>query len=115
VRPHGPAVADEDVPVGLVELLRRLGHDLLTVQEAGRSGKPDAQVLSDATADQRSVLTFNRWDFERLHRRGFPHPGIISGTPDGDLDALAARIDQALVTNAPLAGKHVRVNRPALP
>jgi Domain of unknown function (DUF5615) len=107
--------ADEDVPLTLVDLLRQLGHDVLTVQEAGRSGEPDAQVLSDATADQRTVLTFNRWDFERLHRRGFSHTGIISGTPDDDLNALAARTHQALAVNAPLAGKHIRVNRPALP
>jgi hypothetical protein len=56
--------ADEDFDYAVVERLRQLGHDVLTVQEAGRKGGPDIQVLADATADRRAVLTFNRWDFE---------------------------------------------------
>jgi hypothetical protein len=47
--------ADENVPAALVKLLRLLGHDVLTVQEAGRAGEPDPQVLSDATADQHGI------------------------------------------------------------
>lgn len=57
--------ADEDFPLPVVKELRRLGHDVRTVQEAGRAGQgiDDAQVLVDATADQRAVLT------KRTHRR----------------------------------------------
>src|SRR6516164_7034300 len=106
--------ADEDFRYGVVERLRRLGHDVLTVQEAGHSGGDDAQVLADASAAGRTVLTYNRWDFERLHRRDPNHAGIISCTPDDDLDALAARIDQAIAGAGALAGKHIRVNRPSV-
>ena len=72
--------ADEDFPLPVVEGLRRLGHDVLTVQEAGRGnqGIDDATVLADAIADQRAVLTHNHADFKRLHRQGLPHRGIIS-------------------------------------
>jgi hypothetical protein len=71
--------ADEDFPLPVVEALRQLGHDVLTVQEAGRAnqGIGDGQVLADATADGRAVLTHNHPDFKRLHRRGRPpHAGI---------------------------------------
>jgi hypothetical protein len=107
--------ADEDSDYPVVERLRRLGHDVLTVQEAGRRGSSDAQVLGDATAAGRTVLTHNRWHFERLHRQDPSHAGIISCTPDDDLDALAARIDQAIAAAGSLAGQHIRVNRPAVP
>ncbi len=38
--------ADEDFPLPVVEELRRLGHDVRTVQEAGRAN----QGIDDATA-----------------------------------------------------------------
>src|SRR5258708_4867246 len=88
--------ADEDFHHGLVERLRLLGRDVVTVQEAGRRGGSDAQVLADATAAGRAVLTFNRWHFERLRRQDPGHAGIISCTPDEDLDALADRIHLAI-------------------
>lgn len=107
--------ADEDFRYGVVERLRRLGHDVVTVQEAGRRGSTDAQVLGDATATSRAVLTHNRWHFERLHRQDPAHAGIISSSDDNDLDAVAARIDQAVAAAGLLAGQHVRVNRPPVP
>src|SRR5262249_15692350 len=71
--------ADEDFRLPVVEGLRRLGHDVLTVQEAGRGnqGIDDATVLADAIADQRAVLTHNHADFKSLHRQGLP-PGASS-------------------------------------
>ena len=107
--------ADEDFRYPVVERLRRLGHDVLTVQEAGRRGGFDPQVLADATAAGRTVLTYNRWHFECLHRQDSNHAGIISCTPDSDWDALAAPIDQAIAAAGSLAGQHIRINRPAGP
>jgi prophage DNA circulation protein len=107
--------ADEDFHFGVVERLRNLGHDVVTVQGAGRSGSSDPQVLGDATADNRAVLTFNRRDFARLHQQSAAHAGIISCTRDDDLDALAARIDKAIAATGALAGQHLRVNRPPPP
>jgi hypothetical protein len=76
--------AVEDFPQPVTEELRRLGHNVRTVQEAGRAGQgiDDAEVLADATADQRAVLTHYHRDFKRLHRQGQPHEGIISCTQD---------------------------------
>lgn len=86
----GRLYADEHFPRGAVLILRSLGHDVLTVQEAGGRGAADPVVLADATADGRSVLTHNHLHFKRLHARGQPHGGIVSCTrDDNDLPGLA--------------------------
>ena len=103
--------ADEDFPLPAVEELRRLGHDVLTVQEDGQQATPDPDVLARAHALGRAVLTHNRRHFERLHRQGADHSGILSATRDDDSSALAARIDAALAGLSP--GRWcLRVNRP---
>jgi len=106
--------ADEDFPWPAVEELRRLGHDVLAAQEDGRQATPDLDVLARAHALGRAVLTHNRRHFERLHRQGVDHSGILSATHDADSAALAARIDIALTGRAP-ARWCIRVNRPATP
>lgn len=109
--------ADEDFPLPVVEELQRLGHDVLTVHDAGRGGQgiADATVLADACADQRAVLTHNHPDFQRLHRHGPGHFGIISCTQDpwGHL-GLARRIHAAIQTHGNLINQFVRVVKPNL-
>ena len=107
--------ADEDFPYPVVEELRRLGHDVLTAQEDGRQTSPDAEILARAHSLGRVVLTHNRGEFERLHRQGKAHCGIISATHDhGNHVPLAHRIDAALAGQTP--GRWaVRVNRPQKP
>ena len=110
--------ADEDFPLPVVQELRRLGHDVLTVQEAGRAGKriSDAQVLTDAVGDQRAVLTHNHADFKRLHRQSQPHRGIVSCTQDpGAHVGLAQRIHDAIGQLSDLMNQFVRVVRPNVP
>ncbi len=106
--------ADENFPFPVVEELRRLGHDVLTVQEDGRQAVPDSELLARAHFLGRAVLTHNRWHFERLDRQGADHAGIVSATRDDDFSALAARIDAALTGLSP--GRWcLRVNRSGLP
>jgi predicted nuclease of predicted toxin-antitoxin system len=103
--------ADENFFVPVVEELRRLGHDVLTASQDGRSAADDPVILGRAHALGRVVLTFDRWDFERLHRQGAAHCGILSATQDLDYVALARRIDAHLQGLSP--GRwHLRVNRP---
>jgi hypothetical protein len=107
--------ADEDFPLPVVAELRRLGHDVLTVLEAGRAGLGicDAEVLDDATADDRTVLTHNHLDYQRLHKQGVPHQGIVSCTRDGkDPTGLAQRIDVAVTAAGELKKQFIRVVRP---
>jgi hypothetical protein len=106
--------ADENFRLPVVEALRRLGHDVLTCQEAGRAGSGigDEAVLADALALGRIVLTQNRKHFIRLHNAGQPHSGIVVCTYDRDAEALARRIDAAVSAEAPSGRWLVRVNRP---
>jgi mono/diheme cytochrome c family protein/cytochrome c553 len=102
--------ADEDFPLPVVQELRRLGHDVLTAHEDGRHAAPDPDVLARAHALYRAVLSHNRRHFERLHKQGVPHSGILSATRDQDLLALAGRIHNALARQSP--GRWCRRLRP---
>jgi hypothetical protein len=109
--------ADEDFDHPIVAELRRLGHDVLTVQEAGQANQaiPDDAVLAYAAAQGRAVLTFNRRHFIRLHRSSQAHAGIVVCTWDPDIVGLATRIHGA-VSNYPILDAHlIRINRPHRP
>jgi hypothetical protein len=105
---------DEDVPRSVAEHLRGLGHDILTVREAGMDGRsiPDDEVLAFACSQGRAVLTKNRKHFVQLHARVPAHCGIITFTEDLDYAALAARIDEAIGGREDLTGCLIKVNRP---
>jgi hypothetical protein len=109
--------ADEDFSRLVVEELRRLGHDVLTAQEAGQGNRfiPDPTVLASAIAQKRAVLTHNRRHFMRLHRQGIAHAGMIVCTRDDDVAALAARIHEALSAQLVLDNQLIRVVRPHRP
>jgi Domain of unknown function (DUF5615) len=61
--------ADENFPLPVVEELRRLGHDVLTMYEDGSANQsiPDDKVLALATEKRLALLTTNRRHFIRLH------------------------------------------------
>ncbi|GET37563.1 DUF5615 family PIN-like protein [Microseira wollei] len=106
--------ADEQFPKRVVELLRNLGHDVLTVQEAGKANLkiPDEEVLAFAVSEQRAVLTLNRQDFFRLHRLQPEHFGIIACKDDQERERMATRINEAISAFETLRGNLIRVNRP---
>jgi hypothetical protein len=105
---------DEDVPRSVAEHLRGLGHDVLTVREAGMDGQgvPDDEVLAYACSGDRAVVTKNRKHFVQLHARDQGHCGIIAFTEDLDYAALAARIHEAIGGREDLTGCLIKVNRP---
>jgi predicted nuclease of predicted toxin-antitoxin system len=107
--------ADEQFPRVVSELLRTMGHNVLTVQEAGNDnlGIPDLDVLAFAISDNRAVVTLNRQDFIRLHRANSEHFGIIVCTNDPDRARMATRIDEAISVQESLEGKLIRVVRPS--
>ncbi|HUY32429.1 MAG TPA: DUF5615 family PIN-like protein [Pirellulales bacterium] len=108
--------ANENFPLPVVEELRRLGHDVITIQETGKADQrvPDDQVLQFAVADARAVVTLNRKHFRRLHQQYPAHRGIIVCTVDEDFVGQAQRIHTEISTAGNLSGKLVRVNRPAI-
>lgn len=108
--------SNENFPLPVVEELRRLGHDVVTIQERGRAGEgvPDDEVLQFATDEGRMVLTSNRRDFIRLHRARSDHAGIVVCTVDTDFNGQARRIHAELGNVANPRGLLLRVNRPSV-
>jgi hypothetical protein len=106
--------ADENFPFPVVEALRRMGHDVVTVADAGKGGQAltDKAILQSAGADRRAVVTLNRRHFVRLHAVEPNHAGITVCSLDLDFDGQAARVDQAVATQESMAGRLIRVNRP---
>lgn len=106
--------ANENFPLPVVQELRRLGHDALTVAETGKAGQKtsDEEVLAFAISEARAVLTLNRKHFFRLHRERPQHAGIIACTYDPNFLAQAGRIDAALHAAKKVDGQLIRVNRP---
>jgi hypothetical protein len=82
--------------------------------DAGKAGHAltDKAILELAAADQRAVVTLNRRHFVRLHGAEPNHAGIIVCSFDLDFDGQAARVDQAIATQASTVGRLIRVNRP---
>ncbi len=108
-------LADENFPFPVTEALRRLGHDVATLDDLNlaRIGLSDDGVLAEASRGGRCVLTLNRWDFQRLHGSSPAHAGIAVCTFDPDFDRQAARIDEALRRAGDPTGGLLRINRAA--
>ena len=61
--------ADEDFSPNLIALLRGCGGDVLTVQEDGRSGAADRQVMDRATELGRLLLSHDHHMLAEAHER----------------------------------------------
>lgn len=90
-----------------------MGHDVVTIQETGKSDQSlsDPEVLKFATQENRALLTLNRLHFIHLHQKNASHAGIIVCTFDPNFEAQAKRIHRAISATASLAGQLLRVNR----
>ena len=100
----------------MVNALRRLGHDVLTIREASRAEQAttDAEVLKEASSDRRAVLTLNHKHFVRLHHEQPQHAGIVVCTFDADFERQAQQIHVALEAQPTMTGQLLRANRPAV-
>ncbi len=63
---------DEDMSALIAKLLRSRGFDVTTAPEQSALGKTDADQLEFAISLSRCLLTHNRVNFERLHRKKLP-------------------------------------------
>lgn len=106
--------SNENFPFPVVAELRRLGHDVLTVSEAGKAEQAiqDDEVLAFAIEQERAVITINRKHFVALHRTKPDHAGIVVCTFDSEFTAQAERIDIALREYSNIKGELIRINRP---
>jgi predicted nuclease of predicted toxin-antitoxin system len=104
--------SNENFPIAMVNLLRSIGHDVLTSYEAGQANQriPDDQVLHYATLKTRILITENRQDFIDLHRSGVAHCGLIVVKADrdymGKLQAITSFLEQ---DDRPLTHRLLRV------
>ena len=107
--------ADEQFPKNTTIALRALGHNVLTVQEAGNANQriPDEDVLAFATTNNRAVITLNRGDFIRLHRQSTNHAGIIACSENNNFERLAEKIHEAISLLDNLNEQLIRVYRDA--
>jgi len=107
-------LADENFPFPVVEALRSVGYDVLTLSDLDKAGQAltDVAVLKLASDDSRTVLTLNRKHFVRLHQSSPDHSGIIVCSFDLDFDRQAKRIRSALGGQSLVAGQLLRINRP---
>ena len=98
--------ANENFPLQVVEALRRLGQDVLTVREAGQDDQriEDAAVLAFAVAAERALLTINRRNFVRLHRQRPEHRGVIACTENPGVEGQVQRIHKAVSQHPTLDG-----------
>ncbi len=106
--------SNENFPLPVVEELRQLGHDVLTIQDAGQANRAmsDEDVLAFAHSQGRVLLTLNRKHFVRLQNEQKPHSGIIACTYDPDFRAWALRIHALIEQEPQITGRLLRVNRP---
>jgi hypothetical protein len=109
----GRLYSNENFRLPVVEKLRALGHDVLTVRESGKADQaiPDKDVLLFAKQEKRALLTLNRRHFIKLHSQDPDHSGIIVCKFDPNFEAQADRIHAAMSGFGSLAGQLVRVNR----
>lgn len=107
--------SNENFPFPVVEELRKLGYDVLTIQESGlaQQALSDEQVLKFAIVNKRAVLTFNRKHFIALHKKFPDHEGIIVCSLDLDFKGLAQRIHENISSMQSLSDELIRINRPA--
>ena len=71
---------DEDVDVLVADLLRARGFVAITTREAGNLHANDADQLAFAVAQQKTLLTHNRADFEGLARTASPRNSRTTGS-----------------------------------
>lgn len=107
-------LADENFPFPVTQALRRLGHEVVTLEELDKAGQGlrDEQVLSLAIESERAVMTLNRRHFIRLHAERPDHAGIVVCSFDIDFVGQAGRISEALGSHPSTGGVLIRVNRP---
>ncbi len=108
---------DEDIQAKLlVILLRKAGHDALTINDVNLTGQLDPVILDYARQTNRILLTQNCQDFEDLHSINPNHPGILAiyheanPSKDMSLKAIVKAISNLEAANIPLVNQFIALN-----
>jgi len=91
-------LGDEDFNHKVLKGLADASYDVTSIRDLGldRQWFSDEDVLKTAIELGRIVLTHNKRDFIRLHRKTNQHPGIITCYQTSDHDTLTGKILQLL-------------------
>ena len=73
---------DENVARGVAELLRELGHDVLTVPEQGMSGRNDDDIWPVIQAEGRVLITQDKGFADIRRYSPGTHHGVLLLRPD---------------------------------
>ncbi len=93
-------LADENVPLPSIRLLREAGLDIEAIGETA-PGAPDVQVLSRAVTNGQLLITFDRDFGELIYRRGAPvPPGVIYVRVAANLSGGACAASAGLARDA---------------
>jgi predicted nuclease of predicted toxin-antitoxin system len=105
--------SNENFALGMVKILRKLGHTVITSYDAGQANqkKSDNEVLDFATRNNLAVITFNREDFIELHNNGIQHSGIIICKDSRDYQGQIEFLHNYLQTQASLINRLVRIKK----
>ena len=101
----------------LVKMLKKAGHDVLTVNEAGLASQEDSVVFSHACSTNRILLTLNCRDFEILHQANSNHPGIFAIYQEANplkkmsFKAIVRAIANLENANIPLPNQFISLNQ----
>jgi hypothetical protein len=106
-------LADDAFPQPVIIELRRLGHDIVGLDETGTLDheRIDEDVLDAAVATDRTLLTLDRRSMAHLLPARARRPGVIVCAFDRDFIGLANRIDAALPAHGSLDGQIIRIGR----
>lgn len=69
-------LANENIPLSSVQVLRAAGHDVLSITEH-QPGMTDTEVMSMAHTQQRSIVTFDRDYGELIFVNRMPTPPAV--------------------------------------
>jgi predicted nuclease of predicted toxin-antitoxin system len=106
-------LANENVPLAAVKLLREHGHDVAAIAEEA-IGVDDRTVLESAARDHRIILTFDRDYGKLLFRHRLPSPlGLIyfRFDPSKPLEPAEHLLLLLAVADLSLEGKFTVVER----
>ncbi|MDP2896989.1 MAG: DUF5615 family PIN-like protein [bacterium] len=113
---------DENVPAGLVSVLRGHGHGATTVSDEGLAGQPDATIWDAAQRENRLLVTMDRRFADVRSLGSVAHAGIIVLRPSTQGRRAIRALFESLVDQHPLEpfmgaivivdDRRIRVRRP---
>lgn len=89
-------LADEHIDLHAVKALKRLGINIVLIQEIHVEGYLDEEILNYGNKNERIIVTKDS-DFLRLHSKGVQHAGIIFLTKPINTSELIREIQKVLM------------------